>query len=412
MRRRPEATAPAGRSALLAALLLAVLPAVSCGPSIESVREADAEAVFVRGATLRLLETAELDAVAGDFASFAAGERKILTGVGLAVSLAGTGDKGDAFRAAMDWAAAQGELRMPPDAKLEEGLIALVMIEAHVFPAMGSAAGLGGASVRPMGNAASLEDGVLLWTDLVDPGTGEVWAAAMGPILITTVDAQGTPLKTPTLGRLLRIGVKGRLEPGARRELVFRPAWPDLLEAAAAAVRAAFPAVEAKLRLPDRLTLTLPADPLAIPEDLETRVLGLAVRPGSKGLARVLVDARVPALTVVGERLLLGRGTFLLGGGTRVISFGGEGGGPEEEDLAMVEAVSGGRTRRILTTRSLRNVVRVLDRLGVPFDDLRRLVESAAASGALPAEAVPFDGRSSRWFPPEKTAQRQGRNGR
>ena len=196
------------------------------------------------------------------------------------------------------------------------------------------------------------------------------------------------------------------------RVLEDRPAWPDLLEAAGAAIRAAFPAVQVGVKSPDRLVLTLPSDPLAIPEDLEARVLGLAVRTGSKGLARVFLDARGPALAVVGERLLLGRGTFLLGGGTRVISFGGERGSAGEEDLAIVEAVNEGRTRRILTTRSLQNVVRVLDRLGVPFDAVRRLVESAAASGALPAEAIPFDGRSSRWFSGEKTPQHAESNGR
>ncbi|MCU0723963.1 MAG: hypothetical protein MUC63_10190, partial [Planctomycetes bacterium] len=88
------------------------------------------------------------------------------------------------------------------------------------------------------------------------------------------------------------------------------------------------------------------------------------------------------------------------------------GGGGEGEDLAMAEVVRDGRPRRILTSRRLADVVRVLDRLGVAFPDVRRLVETAAESGGLSAEVLPFDGRASRWFPSEKTPKREGGNGR
>jgi flagellar basal body P-ring protein FlgI len=405
--------------AFLLPCFLAIVAGLSgCPSGVESVRENDAEAIFVRGVTFRFLETAELAAKVGDFAAFAPGERKTVTGVGLVVCLAGKGDRGDPYKAAVEWAAGQGELRMPPEARIEEGAVALVAVEAHLDPAQGKAAGLAGASVRPIGNAESLEDGVLLWTDLVEARTGDVWAAALGPVLTTTVDAGGNPVKTPKLGRLLQIGVKGRAEPGGNRELVFRPAWPELLEASAAAIRAAFPSVEVRIRAPDRVALALPADPLEAPEDFETKVPALEFRAGSRGLSRVLLDEKGQAVIVVGERLRLGRGTFRIGGDVRVVSFGGPGGGASaeagggEEDLAMVEVTRDGRSRRIVTSRALRNVARVLDRLGVPFGEVKRLVEAAAEAGGLAAEVMRFDGRSSRWFESEKTPKREVENGR
>ncbi|MCU0723910.1 MAG: flagellar basal body P-ring protein FlgI, partial [Planctomycetes bacterium] len=335
------ASAHARRGACALLLAAAALAGTSCGSGLDSVREADAEQVFVRGVTIRFLETAELEAAVGDFAVFSAGEGKTLTGVGLVVGLAGTGDRGESFRAVREWAAAQPELRMPPDAKIEEGAAALAMIEARIDPSQGKAAGLAGASVRPLGNAESFEDGVLLWTDLLDPGTGEVWAAALGPVLTTTVDAGGAPVRTPKLGRILQIGVKGRIEPGGRRTLLFRPAWPELLEGAAEAIRRAFPSVEASVRPPDRLSLRLPDDPLEVPEDLEARTKALEFRARSAGLARILLDGRTPAIVVAGGRPSLARGTYLVGGGIRVVSYGparpgaSPGGGGEGEDLAM-----------------------------------------------------------------------------
>jgi hypothetical protein len=60
----------------------------------------------------------------------------------------------------------------------------------------------------------------------------------------------------------------------------------------------------------------------------------------------------------------------------------------EETDLALVEVDRESAVRRIITLRWLRQVVRVLDRLGTPYERIRRLMEVAVEAGAMAAEIV------------------------
>jgi hypothetical protein len=59
-----------------------------------------------------------------------------------------------------------------------------------------------------------------------------------------------------------------------------------------------------------------------------------------------------------------------------------------ESDLAMVEVAREGRKRRIVTVRWLRQVVRVLDRLGTGYGEILKLLKMAAGAGVLKAEII------------------------
>jgi len=361
------------------------------------MNERDAETVFVRGVTLRYEERAEFEGKVGDVARFVRGEWKPVTGVGVVAGLSGTGDRGDAFTRTQAFIQNHPDLRAPPDTDCGEGAVAMVMVEARIAMWLGRSAGLVGASVRPVGNAESLDGGMLLETDLLDPGEGEVWALAAGPVLVSRVDAGGRAVKTPKFGRIMKIEVKARFRPGEIRVLEFRPVWPELLEAVSLAVSEAFPAIRTEVELPNRVRLVLPDDPLALTLDFTERILGLPFHSGSGLLARVLCDEKKKRILAVGARLFLGRGSFLLGEGIKVVSMAPPG-RPRpptstenrdlETDLAFIEVRKGEEIRRIMTLRWLSQIVRVLDRLGVPYAEVRKLIHMASESGVLPAELI------------------------
>jgi flagellar basal body P-ring protein FlgI len=403
---KPARSSPLRRGGgpLAAAGLAALALLLSCRSDGDSIRDRNVEEVFVRGTTIDFRETAALEARVGDVARFLEGEWRIVTGVGVVVDLAGSGDRGDAYKKTETFASAQPDLRAPPETALKEGAVAMVMVEARIPTWLGTSAGLVGASLRPLGDAASLEGGMLLETSLLDAGSGEVYAVGAGPVLTTRVDAKGNTIKTPKFGRVMKIEVKGRHRPGEVRKLVLDPVWPELVEGAAEALKKAFPALKVTVAPPNEVHCTLPDDPLALPLDFPQKALALPVRGPSAGLSRILCDEGENRICTVGERLHLGRGTFLLGEGVKVVSFAPKGrllrpspAGEKEKrtDLAVVEVQTPAGTRKIVTLRWLRQLVRVLDRLGVDFAQVKKLLRMAAETGVLRAEIVTLSpGRS------------------
>jgi hypothetical protein len=383
------------RKPLAAILAALVIPA--CNGSIEALRERDAEHVFLRGVTYLYEEKFDLPSRIGDFVTILEGKRVSLTGVGIVVDLDGTGDKGEAFEKAKAFLDSQPGLRAPPEVLLDPGKVALVSVETRISPALGAAAGLVGAVARPLGNAESLEGGMLLETSLVEAGTREVRAIAAGPLLTARVDRDGNPIRTPKFGRIMKIEVKEASRAAVTMELEFDPVWPEILDAASSAVRAAYPTLGVKAEPPSRMKIELPSDPLERTPDTASKILSLAISPGSAGICRLLCSRKDRAFLAVGGRLYFGRGTFLLGEGVRVVSMAPPGrmlkpsprdGVGEESDLAMVEVTRNGKKRKIVTLRWARQVVRVLDRLGVEYDEILRLMKMASDSGVLNAVVV------------------------
>jgi hypothetical protein len=238
---------------------------------------------------------------------------------------------------------------------------------------------------------------MLLETSLVDPGSGEVWAIAAGPLLVSRVDRKGEAVKTPRFGRLMQIEVKTRHRPGERRTFEIDPAWPELLQAASEAVKKAVPALRVEVQAPNVLHCILPDDPLAVPADLSDRLAGVRFRAGSGLMTRILCSGKEKSFLVVGSRPFLGRGTFLLGEGVKVVSMAAPGrprppassGDPgAETDIAFVEVRTGERVRKIVTVRWVKQLVRVLDRLGVDWAEVVHLLEMASEAGQLRAEIV------------------------
>ncbi|MHC4779196.1 MAG: flagellar basal body P-ring protein FlgI [Planctomycetota bacterium] len=384
-----------GRLLLIPSLTLLLLSA--CTEGIEALRERDAEHVFVRGAAYSYEERATLDVTVGDVAVFLEGEMITLTGVGIVVGLSGTGDTGDAFAGVGAFLKTLPDLRAPPDAKMSEGSIALVSVESQISPSLGAAAGLVGASVRPLGNAKSLEGGMLLETSLVEAGKRDVMALGVGPVLTVRVDEKGQPIKTPKLGRLMKIEVRDRARIGATIELRIDPSWPEVLAEVERVLVSSFPSCRVKTIPPQRVKITLPRDPLSRPTDPHRKIQNLPIRPGSARISRILCSQEGGIFVSVGGRLHFGRGTFLLGGGIRVVSMarkgrmiapasGDEGG--QETDLAIVEVTVDGEKRRIVTLRWVKQVVRVLDRLGVAYPEILKLLNMAAGAGVLHGEII------------------------
>ncbi|MHC5039798.1 MAG: flagellar basal body P-ring protein FlgI [Planctomycetota bacterium] len=385
---------------LLPRVALLLFPLLSaCPAGVDEIRERDAEKVFVRGTTIAFHETQQIVGKIGDFAKFAEGKRITLTGVGVVVDLSKTGDKGQDFKKLQAFLATLPDLRAPAGTRFEEGEVALVGVESQISPWLGTSAGLVGASIRPLGNAESLEGGMLLETNLVLPVTGEVYAVAAGPVLTSRTDAEGNPIKTPKFGRIMKIQVKGRHRPGETRELIVAPVWPGFLQSIAKNIEEGFPALKVKTSPPGKIQLILPDDPFALPGDFPVQILNRPVKATSEGLSLIFCDEKGKGFYVLGNRIFLGRGTFLLGGGIKVVSFAPR--GPpraptsstdesEETDLAVVEVTLKEGKRRIVTLRWMRHVIRVLDRLGVTYAETKRLMQMAVEMGVLGAEILPL----------------------
>jgi hypothetical protein len=280
----------------------------------------------------------------------------VFSGLGVVFGLRGTGDRLENHqRAASILRQSAGDPKQPP----LQGSLAAVMV---------SGAGTE-ARCKPLGKGVSLDGGRLAMTYLRDR-QGQVQSAAVGALRKTEGGAWAARAIPKSGGR-------------STLKLVPRYGWTDVGRAIYECLdRADLPwAVRMEK---DGGVVLVAAKPFTAPEVMarigEVRFYGV-VRE-----ARILLHPARKAMEIFGPCPKLGRANIRMNRGgadtVRVVS-GGRG-----NDFAVVEMRRQNRLLRVQTTRGIKDIVRVLDRLGASWTEVMGIVTWAVGADALKAEVT------------------------
>jgi flagellar P-ring protein precursor FlgI len=327
-----------------------------------------------------------------------------LVGYGLVTGLAGTGDTGQAVYTTQSIAnmLARFGVRIPPGTRFDIGNVAAVMVTGDL-PAFAPEGSRFAVTVSSMGNAKSLQGGVLLETPLED-AQGHVHAVAQGPLSIGGVNAQQAgsqvQINHPTVGLMPDGG------------LVVDPVEDALTVDGHGVIRLA-------LRTPDYATADEVARAIsmaglgqAAAQDASTvavvpsegdrahlaawlgRVLRLRVTPHAP--ARVVLNERTGTIVAGGDVYLLpaavahGSIKVVIRNTTQVSQPGPLSGGATVVVPNAQISVQQGASPVVLVqgAATLGDLVAALNALGVPPRDLIAIIEALKEAGALQAELV------------------------
>ncbi|MBL8863769.1 MAG: flagellar basal body P-ring protein FlgI [Planctomycetes bacterium] len=330
-------------------------------------------------------------------------EDNAVSGIGLVVGLAGTGDSIDAAKKLVQNLLLTRNIHVNLQ-DLESKNVAIVEVSTQL-PAGLKPGRRVDVTVSTIGDATSLVGGVLLFTELSDPTGRVVYATASGPVTVGGFQASGqagTAKKNHTTVGTLPEG--GKVEREIETSIVSEHGLVhlDLLAQRdglgnavriAESINAAYPG--AAFALPDGRAVEV-----QVPLDLAQREIVTFVH----GLLAREVEVDVVPRVVVNERT----GTIVLGGNVRlrpgaiahgsitvtiaespVVSQPGPFSGGQtvvtpRTDLGVDEEA--GRLVMIPAAVTLRDVVEVLDVLGATPRELVSILESMAQGGLLEAE--------------------------
>ena len=230
-----------------------------------------------------------------------------LVGYGLVVGLNGTGDKSNTLFTNQSMANMLDTMGVKIDPRATKvNNVASVMITADL-PAFAKIGNKFDVNVASMGDAKSIEGGVLLLTQLKG-ADGEIYAVAQGPIVIGgfLASGQGATVQKnhPTVGRIANgASIERELSYGhlASDNLVITLKEPDFTTSKRIAERinesfkgAAYP------KDGGTVTVILPQDMRANPVKFLSLVENLDVKPD--GVARIVVDEKTGTI-VIGENV-------------------------------------------------------------------------------------------------------------
>jgi flagellar P-ring protein precursor FlgI len=363
------------------------------------------------GVTLAALAATAIPAAATsrikDIADFEGVRENQLVGYGLVVGLDGTGDdmkkKAPFTRESMIGMLERLGVKINRDnADLETKNLAAVMVTANLppFSRQGSEIDV---SVSSLGDATSLQGGILLATPLIG-ADGEVYAVAQGGITIGGFKASGAAETVvrgvPTSGRIVRGGIVEREIPFELNQLgsiKLSLRNPDFTTAQriADAINAA---VGAGTALPlDGGTVQLnssqfPGGPAA----LITNVEQLPIEPDQQ--ARVVIDENTGVI-VMGENVRISKVAIAQGNLTIRVTETPQVSQPSPFSSTGVTVVvprtdievQEDRNRKLAvlpTSLTLEQLVTGINSLGVGPRDLISILQSIKAAGALQADIV------------------------
>jgi flagellar P-ring protein precursor FlgI len=390
-------------------------PAQEIGPKMQRPNSRKPRSAFLRlarlGVMLAALASTAIPAGAAsrikDIADFEGVRENQLVGYGLVVGLDGTGDdmkkKAPFTRESLIGMLERLGVKINRDnADLETKNLAAVMVTASLpaFARQGSEIDV---SVSSLGDATSLQGGILLATPLIG-ADGEVYAVAQGGITIGGFKAAGAAETivrgVPTSGRIVRGGI-------VEREIAF-----ELNQ---------LPSLKLSLRNPDFTTAQRIADAInaavgagtALPLDggtvqlnssqypggpsaLITNVEQLPVEPDQQ--ARVVIDENTGVI-VMGENVRISKVAVAQGNLTIRVTETPQVSQPSPFSSTGVTVVvprtdievQEDRNRKLAvlpTSLTLEQLVTGINSLGVGPRDLISILQSIKASGALQADIV------------------------
>lgn len=323
-----------------------------------------------------------------------------LIGYGLVVGLAGTGDRGQARFTVQSTASMLRRLGATIDPKAIQTKNAAAVVVTATLPAYGSPGSRIDVTVSSLGNAKSLQGGMLLQTPLYGADRA-VYAVAQGPLLIGGFAAGGrggsVQQNHTTVGRVPHGGIIEREAPTpklAKDHLLLQLRSPSFVTAqriaAAIVERYGEGSAAAVSGGAVRINVTAAAgkDPVALLAEIQL----------------IDVEPDAPVRVVIDERT----GTVVLGAGVRIsevaIAQGGltvevqrrqfvsqpqplaEGETQVVEDEEVRVTMEEGALMRVPASASLSDVVEALNALGATPRNLIAIFQALRAAGALQAE--------------------------
>lgn len=322
-----------------------------------------------------------------------------LTGFGLVVGLAGTGDDASSpvVRSMLAKAIKQLGVTVDPSA-IKSKNVAAVFVTAKL-PAFARPGQALDVTVSSAGSAKSLAGGTLITTPLKGPDR-KTWALAQGPIAVGgfLVEADGgsqrknhvTVARVPG-GALVEAGAPTEMPRG---ELILVLRAPDFTTATriAAAIDSALGVGTAQARDAGAVAVAIaPGWREQVPA-LVARLESLEVEPD--GLARVVVDERTGTV-VIGGSVRLRAGAIAYGGLTVTITERpavSQPGPLASGTTAVVPRTTvetteaAGQLRALPPATTVTDVIAALNALGVKPRDLIAILSTLAASGVLRAQ--------------------------
>jgi flagellar P-ring protein precursor FlgI len=329
-------------------------------------------------------------------------EENQLTGLGIVTGLAGTGDSVNMTRQLLANVLLANNVRIDV-AQLTPKNVAVVSVEATMPPGIQAGRKID-VRVSTIGDAKSLQGGVLLFTELRDVN-GVVWATAGGPVDVGGFSAGGaaaTVSKNQVTVGMLPGG--GKVERTLVSDIVSEHGfiYLDLRAAQSSftnlvriveAVNTIFPSAAEAATDGRAVKVRVPADlPKAAHVAYLDAILRLEIEPNMQPF--VVINERTGAI-VMGEGVRLRSGAVALGGLTVTIA--------ESPQTSQPGPLSGGTTQTNPSTEigvtedntglveipratTLHEVVEVLNVLGATPRDLIQILEAMNQAGLLLAE--------------------------
>ncbi|MDR1650963.1 MAG: flagellar basal body P-ring protein FlgI [Synergistaceae bacterium] len=318
-----------------------------------------------------------------------------LVGMGLVVGLQGTGDKGPMAMQMMSNMTQQFGVTMDPkQIKSKNAAVVTVTCQLPPFLSPGQNADV---LVSAMGDAKSLEGGVLLQTPL-KAANGKVYAVAQGPLTIggwSQSGAASTAKKNVvTVGRvpsgaIIEQGVNMGYTDNGVVNLLMRNSDFTTAQRVASAINQKFGTIA---YAPDagRVSVKLPASYSNSPAAFIASIEGMTVRPDS--VAKVVVNERTGTV-VMGGNVRIGNVSVAHGNLTVKVS--------ENPQVSQPNAFSGGRTAvtprtdiavdeeqgpqlvELPTTSTVADLTNAMNAVGAAPRDLLAILQAMDEAGAL-----------------------------
>lgn len=322
-----------------------------------------------------------------------------LSGIGVVMGLAGTGDKSPMAMQMMKNMLQQYGVTVD-EKSIRSKNIAVVTVTAELPPYTrpGQTIDL---NVSTMGDAKSLQGGTLLQTPM-KAADGKVYAVAQGPILVGGYVASGVAASTtknvPTAGRIPNGAIVERDVPtdyagGGQLALLLRN--PDFTTAQriSDAINSTFGAV-ARPADAGRVLVDLPGQYVAAPTAFLAKMEKLEIEPDT--IARVAVNERTGTVVMGGEvkisavAVAHGNLTVSVTEDTNVVQpgpfSGGITGAEQRTDITIDE--NGSSLIAMPATTTVRELVRVINAIGATPRDVIEILQAINEAGALHGQLI------------------------
>lgn len=337
-----------------------------------------------------------------DLGTFQGVRSNQLTGYGIVVGLAGTGDDSLEYSTqGMKGVASRFGLTLPPGINPALKNAAAVMITAEL-PAFAKPGQRLDITVSAIGKAKSIRGGTLLLAPLRG-ADNEIYAMAQGNVAVGGLGVEGNDgsklsVNIPSAGRIPGgATVEREVDAGfaTTPQLVFNLAEADLTTAqrVAQAINASLGRIA---RATDAVSIAIDASPGAETRaTLMSRIENLPVDPADAP-ARVIVNARTGTVVINGAVRISpaavshGKLTVSVKESPRVVQPEyGSGGQTEIEESSDIQATEEVRPMFAFAPgASLSDIVKAVNAIGASPSDLVAILEALKQAGALKAELV------------------------